>query len=113
MSCVFCQIRDGELPADMLYQDDELMAFHDAYPQTSKHVLVVPKKHISCLNDVTDLDVPMMGRMINLAVDMAKKEGIDKSGYRLVINCGKEGGQVVQHLHLHVLGGRHLSSQMG
>ena len=113
MSCVFCQIRDGELPSDMLYQDDELMAFRDAYPQTPKHVLVVPKKHIGCLNDVTDADAPMLGRMMKLAVDMAKKEGIDKPGYRLVVNCGKEGGQVVPHLHLHVLGGRQLSSQMG
>jgi len=113
MSCVFCRIRDGELPADMLYQDDELMAFRDAYPQTPKHVLVVPKKHIGCLNDITDDDIPMMGRMVKLAVEMAKKEGISEKGYRLVVNCGQEGGQVVQHLHLHVLGGRQLSSQMG
>ena len=113
MNCVFCRIRDGKLPSDMLYQDEELMAFRDAFPQTPKHVLVVPKRHINCLSDLTDDDIPMMGRMVKVAIEMAKKEGIAGKGYRLVINCGQEGGQVMPHLHLHVLGGRQLSGQMG
>ena len=113
MSCIFCQIATGELSADILYRDNEVLAFRDINPQAPVHALVIPCKHISGLVDVETENLPLLGKMIGVANEVARKEEIFKSGYRLVINSGREGGQVVPHLHMHILGGRELSGQMG
>ena len=111
--CIFCKIAKGEIPSDILHHDDELIAIRDINPQASTHLLVIPRSHIPTLNDLTAEQTSLAGHLIEAAVKLAHKEGIASNGYRLVINCGKEGGQVVPHLHLHVLGGRQLSDSMG
>ncbi len=113
MDCVFSQIEDGKIPGDILYQDEEVLAFRDINPRAPVHLLIIPKKHIASLTQLTEKETPLMGRMIGVARQLAKREGISESGYRLVINCGKEGGQLVPHLHLHLLGGRQLRGQLG
>ncbi len=113
MSCIFCQIADGKLPGDILYQDEEVLVFPDIQPQAPLHLLIIPKKHISALSRITREDKPLVGHMINTAQEMARREGVSEKGYRLVINCGQQGGQLVPHLHLHLLGGRQLSDQLG
>ncbi len=92
----------------MLYQDENVVAFPDLHPQAPVHVLIVPRKHIQSLNQVTDAETPVIIQMIRAAQYVAKEKGIYDKGYKLVINTGKEGGQVIQHLHMHLLGGRHL-----
>jgi len=94
----------------MVYQDDEIVAFHDIKPASPVHILIVPKKHITSVADVAVEDYPMVGRMIGMANRIAAEQGIGENGYRLVINCGKYGGVEVDHLHLHLLGGRKLTS---
>lgn len=89
------------------------MAFRDIQPQAPKHLLIVPKSHIASLTQLTDEQQGLMGRFVLLAKELAEREGISSGGYRLVINCGVEGGQVVPHLHLHLLGGRKLDDQLG
>ncbi len=113
MSCVFCQIVDGELPSDILYQDDTVLAFRDVHPQTPVHLLIIPRKHISSLNQLADAEVSLVGHMATVGIKLAKKEGIFEKGYRLVVNCGQEGGQAVPHLHMHLLGGRGLAGRLG
>jgi histidine triad (HIT) family protein len=111
--CIFCRIVAGELPSDIVYQDEHFLAFRDIEPQAPKHVLIVPKTHITSLTELTEEQQDLAGRLIILAKDLAEKEEIAKSGYRLVINCGYEGGQLVPHLHLHLIGGRRLSGKLG
>jgi len=111
--CIFCRIVAGELPSDIVYQDEHFLAFRDIEPQAPKHVLIVPKTHITSLTELTEEQQDLAGRLIILAKDLAEKEEIAKSGYRLVINCGSEGGQLVPHLHLHLIGGRRLSGKLG
>lgn len=113
MECVFCQIVAGKLPSDIVYQDEEVIAFHDINPQSPTHMLIIPKKHISSLAELAEGETSLMGHMVNIANQLAKREGVAQSGYRLVVNCGQEGGQLVPHLHLHLLGGRQLSGTMG
>ena len=113
MDCIFCRIISGEIPSDIVYQDEEVLAFRDINPQAPVHILVIPKRHIPSLDQLTEDDLPLVGRMVAVATRLAKEEGIAESGYRLVINCGREGGQVVPHLHLHVIGGRMLSGKPG
>ncbi|HEX79313.1 MAG TPA: histidine triad nucleotide-binding protein [Dehalococcoidia bacterium] len=113
MDCIFCNIVAGKIPSDIVYQDEEVIAFHDINPQSPVHMLVIPRKHFTSLNDLTDKEKPLMGRIIATANRLAKEEGIAESGYRLVINCGRQGGQLVPHLHLHIMGGRQLSGQLG
>ncbi len=113
MGCVFCQIEAGKLPGDIVYRDDEIVAFRDVNPQAPVHLLVIPRKHIASLVEVGEEDIPLMGRLVGVANKLARQEGIAKSGYRLVINCGPQGGQLVPHLHLHLLGGRQLSGRLG
>ena len=112
MSCIFCQIAAGEIPSEFLYEDDEFVAFNDIHPQTPVHILIVPKKHIVSIADLADEDVPLVGRMMAVARTVALKAGVSEKGYRLVINTGPEGGQVVMHLHMHLLGGRKLPDRM-
>ncbi|MBM4452464.1 MAG: histidine triad nucleotide-binding protein [Chloroflexi bacterium] len=113
MDCLFCKIVAGQIPADVAYQDDEFLAFRDIHPQAPMHVLIVPRSHIGALTDLTRKDEGMIGRLILAAKAVAEKEGLSQKGYRLSLNCGPEGGQVVPHLHLHLLGGRKLDDQLG
>ncbi len=111
--CIFCQIATGKISSEILYQDEEVVAFRDINPQAPIHLLVIPKKHTPSLAHLSEAESPLIGHMVNIANQLAKREGVFESGYRLVINCGKEGGQLVPHLHLHILGGRQLSGTMG
>lgn len=104
--CLFCKILGGEIPCDKLYENDQVIAFRDVNPQAPTHFLVIPRKHISTVNDLTDDDKNIVGEMILAAKVIAKQEGIEESGYRLVMNCNEGAGQTVFHIHLHVLGGR-------
>jgi len=113
MDCIFCQIASGKIPADIVYRDDEIIAFRDINPQAPVHILIIPKRHIPSLNQLTESDPALVGRMVALASKLAKDEGIADKGYRLALNCGKEGGQLVPHLHMHLLGGRKLSDALG
>jgi histidine triad (HIT) family protein len=106
-SCIFCRIANGEIPAQMVAHNKEIVAFRDLNPQAPVHILIVPTKHISSLDDATDFD--LLGRMMALAAAIARQEKISKTGYRTVINTGKNGGQSVDHLHIHLLGGREMS----
>lgn len=113
MDCVFCRIVAGEIPADIVYQDKELLAFRDINPQAPTHILIVPKSHIASLADLTAKHQGLMGRIILLARDLAEKEGISERGYRLSVSTGADGGQLVPHIHFHLLGGRKLSDMLG
>lgn len=113
MSCIFCQIVAGKVPSEILYQDKEVIAFRDINPQSPIHLIIIPKRHIPSLTQLSKTESPLIGHMVNVANQLAKKEGIAEKGYRLAINCGEQGGQVVPHLHLHLLGGRKLSDTLG
>lgn len=113
MDCVFCKIVAGTIPADVVYSDEELLAFRDIHPMAPVHDVLVPRKHIGSVNGLSDADQALAGRMLLAAGRVATKEGISESGYRLTINCGPDGTQVVPHLHLHILGGRLLSAELG
>ena len=109
MSTIFSKIINKEIPAEIVYEDDELLAFNDINPQAPVHILIIPKKEIKTLNDIQIEDKDILGKMILLAKDLAKKYNIDESGYRTVFNCNDDGGQTVFHIHLHLIGGRSLS----
>ena len=106
IDCLFCKMAQGEIKPDLVMETDELLAFRDINPQAPTHVLVVPRKHISTLNDLTPADAGIIDKMVLAAREIAKLEGIAASGYRLVMNCNQGGGQTVFHIHLHLLGGR-------
>jgi histidine triad (HIT) family protein len=103
---VFARIIRREVPAQIEYEDDDVIAFRDINPQAPLHILVVPKKPIPTLNDATEEDVPLLGKLLWVARQLAQQHGVAERGYRLVINCNREAGQTVFHLHVHVLGGR-------
>ena len=109
MSCLFCKIVDGDIPASKVYEDGELLAFRDINPAAPNHVLVIPKKHIGTMNDATTEDQLLLGKMMLVAKDIAVQEGVDESGYRLALNTNAEGCQSVYHIHLHMLGGRQMA----
>ncbi len=113
MDCIFCQIASGKLAAEIRYQDAEVVAFNDINPQAPVHLLIIPKRHIPSLAELNEADLPLVGQLVQVANKLAEEEGLVESGYRLAINYGKWGGQVVPHLHLHLLGGRVLSGQLG
>ena len=109
MNTIFGKIIEGELPADVVYEDDEVLAFRDVNPQAPVHILIIPKqKEIPTLNDAGAEDQALLGHMMLTAAKLAKQEGIDERGYRLIMNCNAEGGQTVYHLHLHLVGGRQM-----
>ncbi|MBN1367854.1 MAG: histidine triad nucleotide-binding protein [Dehalococcoidales bacterium] len=108
MDCIFCKIATGEIPSKFLYEDENVVAFADLHPQAPVHVLIIPRKHIQSLNHLSDAEMPLLNHMVKAAQQVAKDKGIYDRGYKLVINTGKEGGQVIQHFHLHLLGGRNL-----
>ena len=111
--CIFCQIIAGQAPARILYRDDLITAFWDAHPQAPVHILVAPNRHLASLNDASASDQAMLGEMILAARQLASEQGIDGTGYRLLLNTGPEAGQTVYHVHLHLLGGRPLRSGLG
>lgn len=106
MDCLFCKIVAGQIPAKILYRDDLVLGFEDINPQAPHHILVIPQKHIGCLNDVHAEDNELLGHMIQTASKLAKKFNIAEDGYRIVMNCNAGAGQTVFHIHLHLLGGR-------
>lgn len=105
MDCIFCKIARNEIPSQKLYEDDEIVAFNDLEPQAPVHVLIIPKAHISSANEIIAENSDIIGKIFMVAAKIAKEQGLDK-GYRIVNNCGEDGGQTVQHLHFHLLGGR-------
>lgn len=107
--CLFCKIRDGKIPCDKVYEDDDVIAFRDVNPQAPTHILVIPIKHIATINDLEDEDITLVGRMTLVARQIAADEGIGEDGYRLVFNCNEGAGQAVFHIHMHLLGGRKMS----
>ncbi len=109
---IFSKIINGEIPAQILFQDDRVTAFADIRPQAPVHVLIVPNKLIATVNDVTPEDEADLGHMFVVAAKLAKDQGIAKDGYRLIINCGSHGHQEVFHLHMHLLGGRRLGPML-
>jgi len=113
MDCIFCQIVAGKVPTEFLYQNEDAVAFRDIHPKAPTHIIIIPKEHIPSLAHLSEEQLPLMGHMVKIANQLAKREGIAEQGYRLVINCGKEGGQVVPHLHMHLLGGRKISGKLG
>jgi len=104
--CLFCKIVGRELDSDIVFEDDHVLAFRDISPQAPTHILVVPKRHVSTVNDLADGDAELVGRMVLRARALAAAEGIAEKGYRLVMNCNQQGGQTVYHIHLHLMGGR-------
>ena len=109
MSTIFTKIINKEIPADILFENENVLAFRDINPQAPIHFLVIPKKEISTLNDLEETDKDIVGELFIVAKNLAKEEGIADSGYRTVFNCNKDGAQTVYHIHLHVLGGRQLN----
>lgn len=107
-SCLFCRVVAGESPAKILYQDDRIAVVQDINPQAPLHVLVIPRKHIATLNDLTPEDDALVGEMFRRAAAFAREQGTADRGYRTVFNCNRQAGQSVFHIHLHVLGGRPL-----
>jgi len=108
MDCLFCKIINKEIPASIQYEDDDLIAFNDISPKAPVHLLIVPKKHISTLNDVVEEDVVLVGKLVKKASELAAQFKIDQSGYRTIFNCNSDGGQEVYHIHLHLIGGKKL-----
>lgn len=107
--CLFCRILSGEIPAEFVYESDSVVAFHDINPQAPTHVLIIPRKHISTINDIDISDHAAVGGLFTAAREIAAKEGLADDGYRVVMNCNEAAGQSVFHIHLHLLGGRLLN----
>jgi histidine triad (HIT) family protein len=104
-NCLFCQIANGETPTEILFENDTLVVFKDINPAAPIHLLIVPKRHIRSINDLTETDRPILSELLMTAMDMAGRYGVAESGYRLFINVERGGGQVIFHLHLHLIGG--------
>ncbi len=107
-NCVFCRIAAGQAPARFVYQDDDIIAFHDLAPVAPTHILIVPRRHLTSAAEIDTETVPLVGRMVQVAAHVAREQDVEISGYRLVMNSGPNSGQVVMHLHMHLLGGRRL-----
>ncbi|MFD2612740.1 histidine triad nucleotide-binding protein [Paenibacillus gansuensis] len=108
MDCIFCKIVEGMIPSAKVFENDRILAFRDISPAAPTHVLIIPKKHIATMNDVQPEDLQLIGEIHQAAQQIAKEEGISESGYRLINNCGKDSGQLVYHIHYHLVGGRNL-----
>ena len=109
MSTIFTKIINREIPADIIYEDDEILAFNDINPQAPIHILIIPKKEIKTINDIRSEDTAIIGKLFLIAKKIAKQVDISEDGYRVVMNCNEYGGQSVYHIHLHLIGGRKLS----
>lgn len=108
MDCIFCKVAAHDVPARTVFENERLIAFHDLFPQAPTHILIIPKTHYTTLNDVPASDSALLGEMLSTATQIAREIGVDESGYRVVMNCNKDGGQSVYHIHLHLLAGRQL-----
>lgn len=108
-NCIFCRIIAGEIPSKQVYQDEHLVAIRDINPAAPVHVLVIPREHVESLDGLEERHRELAGRLLLAVADLARKEGVAESGYRTVVNTGREGGQTVGHLHVHLIGGRQLS----
>ena len=106
--CIFCKIASGDIPADIVFQDEELVAFRDINPQAPYHVQIIPRRHIETILDLGVEDAGLIGRMVLTANGLARDFGLSERGFRLVFNCKRDGGQEVYHIHLHLLGGRQM-----
>jgi histidine triad (HIT) family protein len=113
MECIFCKIAAGEIPADIVFQDEDFVAFNDINPQAPVHILLIPRRHIASISDVQPEDADLIGRMMIAAARVAEKRGLGMAGYRLAFNFGADANLVVMHLHLHIVGGRKLSDMLG
>lgn len=111
--CIFCKIVRGEIPCTKVYEDDKMLAFDDIHPMAPVHVIIIPKQHISTLMDIDAKNIDIVSNLIAAAQKVSQIKGITAKGFRTVINCNDEGGQVVFHLHMHVLGGRKLQDELG
>lgn len=107
-ACIFCCIIEGSIPAKVVYQDEHTLAFDDINPQAPVHTLVIPKRHVASVQDLGESDQSLLGRMLLTCAKIAKDKGLSGSGFRLIANTGRDGGQTVFHLHFHVMGGRHM-----
>ncbi len=113
MDCIFCKIAEKEIPADIVYEDGDVIAFRDAHPIAPVHVLIIPKKHIASITDISEEDTMLMGKLIAAAKKIAEDLKISEKGYKLLIRVGEHGGQEVKHIHLHLIGGARLSENIG
>ena len=109
--CLFCRILRREIPSTIVYEDDQVLAFKDIFPQAPVHILLVPKAHCDGLNDLTPEVLEVVPRILQIAAGLAREQGIDQSGWRLLANCGEHAGQTVAHLHFHLLGGKQLGGK--
>lgn len=107
-NCLFCKIADKELDSDIVYEDDHVVAFNDITPQAPHHLLIIPRKHIATINDIDETDTALLGKLFLAAKNIARQLGVGENGYRVVMNCNRDAGQTVFHLHLHFLAGRPL-----
>ncbi len=105
-TCLFCRIASGDVSADIVYEDDAVLAFNDVNPKAPEHILIIPREHIATLNDLDDAHASLMGRLFLVAKHIAGQQGFDEPGYRTVVNCNPQAGQSVFHVHMHVLAGR-------
>ncbi len=112
MDCIFCKIANNEVLSEKVYEDEKFLAFNDLDPQAPVHVLIIPKEHVKSADEITDKNSDIVGKMFIIAAKIAKEKGLD-NGYRIVNNCGEDGGQTVKHLHFHLLGGRKMNWPAG
>lgn len=105
-NCLFCKIRDGEIPADIVFENDDVLAFNDVNPEAPIHILIIPRKHLSTINDIENSDEQVMGKLFSAAKTIASQKGVSEDGYRLVVNCNAQAGQTIFHIHMHLLAGR-------
>ena len=110
--CLFCKIIKKEIPADIVYEDEEIIAFKDIQPAAPIHILVIPKKHISSINEIELEDEALIGKIYTKIKEIAKEQDVDETGYRVIVNCGKDAGQEVMHLHFHLLAGKKLGEKI-
>ncbi len=111
--CIFCKIVSGDIPGTIVFKDEQATAFRDINPVAPTHILIVPNKHIESVGTLEVADEPLMGYLFRVARQLAEKEGVDKTGYRLISNVGPDGGQTVFHLHMHLIGGQRMKHPMG
>ncbi len=110
--CIFCKIIKKEIPSNIVYESDDIIAFRDVNPVAPVHILVIPKKHLNSVLDLNVEDEMLVGKIYMVINKIAKQEGIDKTGFRIVVNCGEDGGQEVKHLHFHIIGGKKLGTKI-
>jgi histidine triad (HIT) family protein len=113
MDCIFCKILSGQAPAQFVYQDEQVVAFRDIHPAGPIHILIIPRRHIASVNDLEEPDEALMGHLFIVARQIATQEGVDQTGYRLIVNTGPHSGQAVFHIHMHLIGGQRMRYPMG